>query len=94
MLGAWWVWALGAVALAFLEVVVPGYVFLGFAIGAAATAVVLLIGGPAAAAITGSVPLLALFFAVVSLVSWLALRRWLGIRAGQVTKFDRDINED
>jgi hypothetical protein len=31
---------------------------------------------------------------VVSLVSWLALRRWLGVYRGQVETFDRDINKD
>ena len=37
---------------------------------------------------------LGLFFAVVSLISWLGLRRWLGVREGQVKEFDHDINED
>lgn len=94
MLGLWWVWAVGAVALAFLEVIVPGYIFLGFAIGAGLTGLVLLVGGPFAASLGASLPLLVLFFAVISLVSWLGLRRVLGIRAGQVKEFDRDINED
>ena len=94
MWSAWWIWASAAVALAFLEVVVPGYVFLGFAIGAAATAVVLLVGGPLAASLGASIPMLLLFFAVVSLICWLGLRRWLGVRAGQIKEFDRDINED
>jgi membrane protein implicated in regulation of membrane protease activity len=94
MLGAWWIWASAAVALAFVEVVVPGYVFLGFAIGAAVTAFVLLVGGPFAAALGGSVPYLLLFFAVVSLAGWLGLRRWLGVRSGQVKDIDHDINDN
>jgi hypothetical protein len=40
------------------------------------------------------VPALALFFAVVSLLAWLGLRRVLGIRKGQIKIIDRDINED
>ena len=28
----WWVWMAGALALATLEVIVPGYIFLGFAL--------------------------------------------------------------
>jgi membrane protein implicated in regulation of membrane protease activity len=94
MWGLWWVWLSGAVVLGLIEIVVPGYVFLGFALGAAITGVVLLVGGPVAGALAGSVPAVALFFAVVSLLAWLGLRRVLGIRKGQIKVFDRDINED
>lgn len=94
MWSAWWIWASAAVVLAFVEVVVPGYVFLGFAIGAAAMALVMLVGGQMATALAGSVPLVLLIFAVVSLISWVGLRRWLGVRRGQVTEFDRDVNDD
>ena len=89
-----WVWLVGALILAFLEVLVPAYVFLGFAIGAAATGLVLLIGGPLAGWLGASLPAMVLFFAVLSLLSWLGLRRVLGVRKGQVKTFDRDINED
>ena len=41
----WWVWAAGALILAIIEVLVPGYVFLGFAIGAGIMALVFLLGG-------------------------------------------------
>ena len=37
MWSLWWVWMVGALALAFLEVLVSGWIFLGFAIGAAVT---------------------------------------------------------
>ena len=94
MWGLWWVWLSGAVVLGLIEIVVPGYVFLGFALGAAITGIVLLVGGPVAGALAGSVPALALFFAVVSMLAWLGLRRVLGIRKGQFKNFDRDINED
>ena len=40
-----------------------------------------------------SLPLLALIFAVISVVAWLALRRSMGIREGQVKIWDRDIND-
>jgi membrane protein implicated in regulation of membrane protease activity len=94
MWGLWWVWLSGAVVLGLIEIAVPGYVFLGFALGAAITGVVLLVGGPVAGALAASVPALALFFAVVSLLAWLGLRRVLGIRKGQIKIIDRDINED
>jgi membrane protein implicated in regulation of membrane protease activity len=94
MWGEWWVWGVAAIALALGEVLLPSFVLLGFAIGAGATALVLLVGGPLAVWLGGSVPVLLLAFAVVSLVSWLGLRRWLGVYRGQVKTFDRDINDN
>jgi hypothetical protein len=37
---------------------------------------------------------LLLVFAVASLASWLALRRWVGVYRGQVKSFDHDINDN
>lgn len=85
----WWVWGVAAVALAVGEVLLPSYVLLGFGMGAGLVAVLLLLGIPAGA----SVPVLLLIFAVASLLSWLGLRRWLGLNHGQVKTFDRDIND-
>lgn len=87
----WWVWMVGAILLAILEVVAPAQIFLGFAAGSAGVGLALLLGVPGLA---GSVPALALTFAVISLASWLVLRRVLGIREGQVKVFHHDINED
>lgn len=87
----WWVWMVGAVLLAILEVVAPAQIFLGFAIGAAGVGLALLVGVPGLA---GSMPALALAFAVVSLIGWLVVRRALGIREGQVKVYEHDINED
>ncbi|KPQ16872.1 MAG: hypothetical protein HLUCCO18_06450 [Rhodobacteraceae bacterium HLUCCO18] len=94
MWGEWWVWGVAAIALAVGEVILPSFVLLGFAIGAGGIALILLVGGPLAVWLGGSLPVLLLVFAVVSLVSWLALRRWLGVYKGQVKTFDRDINKD
>lgn len=88
-----WVWLAAGLVLAIVEVVVPGYIFLGFGIGAAMTGLAILVAGPEAG-FAQSLPLLILTFAVLSLIAWLGLRRVLGIRAGQVKTFDRDINED
>jgi len=93
MAGEWWLWASAALILAVAEVVLPGFVLLGFAIGAGVVALVLLVGGPLAVWLAGSVPILLLGFAVVSLVAWLGLRRWLGVYKNQVRTFDHDINE-
>lgn len=87
----WWVWIVGAFAVAFLEVLAPAQIFLGFAVGAAITGVALLIGVPGLA---GSMPATLLLFAVMSLVAWIVIRRVVGVRVGQVKVWDRDINED
>ncbi|MEL6168875.1 MAG: hypothetical protein AAFR35_09290 [Pseudomonadota bacterium] len=90
----WWIWLIAGIAFAFLELVLPAYVFLGFAIGAVITGLLFLVGGPLSAWMGGSFPVTILIFAVISLVAWLVLRRAMGIRDGQVKTFDRDINED
>jgi inner membrane protein len=83
----WWAWIVLGFALGVLEILVPGYIFLGFAIGAVVTGVMVGLGLPA------SLPLLFLIFAVISVVAWLVLRRSMGIREGQVKIWDRDIND-
>ncbi|WP_370252325.1 NfeD family protein [Nioella sp.] len=90
----WWAWGALAILLAIGEVILPTFVLLGFGIGAGAIALALLIGGAPAAFITGSIPVLLLSFAVVSLLAWLLLRRFLGVYRGQVKTFDHDINEN
>lgn len=90
----WWVWGAAAILLAIGEVILPTFVLLGFGIGAAIVGAVLFFGGPLAVMITASVPKLLLAFAVVSLVAWLLLRRFLGVYRGQVKTFDHDVNDD
>ena len=89
----WWVWAAAALVLGIVEVLVPGFVFLGFAIGAGVVALLLLVGGPGAIAVTGSLPALLVVFAVVSIVAWIVLRKAVGIQKTQVKTFDHDINQ-
>ncbi|WRH62839.1 MAG: hypothetical protein RSE12_00455 [Fuscovulum sp.] len=85
----WWVWIVAGFLLGMLEIIVPGYIFLGFAIGAVASGILVGIGvAPASPA------LLVLIFAVCSLVAWLVLRRTMGVREGQVKVWDRDINDN
>lgn len=84
----WWVWVVAGVALGLLEVLVPGFVFLGFAIGAALTGALVGLGlAPA------NVALLALVFAVLSLAAWILLRRLVGVTKAQVKVWKDDINE-
>ena len=83
----WWAWVVFGVALAVVEVMVPGFIFLGFAVGAVLVGVLvgLSVLGP-------SVPVLALVFAVLSLGAWIVLRRVVGVKDGQVKVWDKDIN--
>mgnify|MGYP001826271936 CR=1 FL=1 len=94
MWSLWWVWMIAALVLGLLEIMVPSWIFLGFAIGAAVTGGLLGVGGPLASWLSGSLPATILVFAILSLAGWLALRWVVGVRKGQVKVWDRDINED
>ena len=83
----WWVWVVFGVALAVLEVLVPGFVFLGFAISAVMVGVLVAIG-----LIGGNVPVLVLIFAVLALAAFVVLRRVVGVTKEQVKVWDKDIN--
>ncbi len=85
----WWVWIVAGFSLGVLEVLVPGFIFLGFAIGAVLTGVLVGLG-----VMGGSLPALLLVFAVLSVLAWLALRATMGVRAGQVKMWDKDINDN
>jgi len=85
----WWVWMAGGFVLAILEIVLPGFILLGFAIGAVLTGAGLWLG-----LLPASVQILLLVWSVVSLLAWALLRSILGVRRGQVKVWDRDINED
>ncbi len=84
----WWVWLSAALVLAILEVLIPGFIFLGFACGAAITGLLLLF-----TPFSPGLPLLLTLFAVLSLISWLALRRIFSRPKGQVKFFKHDIND-
>lgn len=87
MWALWWVWAAAGLVLAILEVFAPGFVLLGFAIGAGVTSILLAIG------VAPSLPYLLLIFALVSLAAWVAMRRVFSLKTGQVKTFDHDIND-
>lgn len=84
-----WVWLSAALLLATLEVLVPGYVFLGFAIGALAVGLILTVQIP-----LGGLALILVVFAVLSLLAYLGLRRIFGLKTGSVKIWDRDINDN
>jgi membrane protein implicated in regulation of membrane protease activity len=86
----WWVWCAAALILAILEVLAPGFVFLGFAFGALACSILLALLGSG----TLGLPVLVFLFAALSLVCWLLLRRFFALPTGQVKTFETDINDD
>lgn len=85
----WWIWMIAGAVLGILEVVIPGFILLGFAIGAALTGLLLWAG-----ILGASLSVLVLVFAVASLVAWLVLRKVVGVRHGQVKVWNHDINDN
>lgn len=89
----WWAWGILAVILVVAEVILPGYVLLGFGIGAGGVAL-LFFALPTDQWMLESLPRVLLVFSVVSLLCWLGLRRWAGIWRGQIKIVDKDVNEN
>ena len=83
----WWAWIAFALVLGLVELMLPGFIALGFAIGAAVIGLLVGLG------LGMSLPLSLLLFAAFSLVAWLALRSTFKLKSGQVKKFDSDIND-
>jgi len=83
----WWVWLAAALVLGILEVLAPGFIFLGFAIGAALVGLLLL------SPLTPGLAALLAIFAVLSLVAWLVLRRFFRAPGGDARMIETDIND-
>ena len=83
----WWVWLSAALVLGILELLAPGFIFLGFAIGAAFVAFMLLMP------VTMGLPALLMIFAVLSLIAWIGLRQVFRAPGGDARKFESDIND-
>lgn len=83
----WWVWLAAVLGLAILETLIPGFVFIGFAIGAAIVALLVLL--PLNLGLTS---LLAVF-AILSLIAWLVLRRVFRTPDDQTRVIHEDINK-
>lgn len=84
----WWLWVAGGLAIGIVEVLAPGYIFLGFAIGAVLVGLALWSGW----LVVGLAAQLALF-AGLSVLAWLGLRRVFPHSRGSVKRWTRDINE-
>lgn len=90
----YWVWFALALALGIGEILLPGYILLGFALAAAAMGVVFAAGVWPAETMMNSLPITLSVYGAVSLAMWLGLRQYFGRRDGQVKVWDKDINEN
>jgi inner membrane protein len=88
MWAVWWVWMVVGFSLGVLEVLVPGFIFLGFAIGAFITGFILVFG------VSANLPVLLSLFAVLSLGAWYVLRAKFGKVEGQVKIWHKDVNDN
>lgn len=87
-LSLWWVWICIALALGVVELLAPGFIFLGFAIGA------LIMAGIVAFVAGINVPALLALFAVLSLLAWIGLRLVFRRQSSGARIVTRDINEN
>ena len=88
-----WAWLAAAGLLAALEIVVPGYLLLGFGLSAAAMAGVLALGGAALAGAPRLTLWLALAWAALALAIWWGLTRAFGPRRPARQAGARDVND-
>ncbi|WP_299783515.1 hypothetical protein [uncultured Roseobacter sp.] len=88
LLNLWWVWTAAALALAVIEVLVPGFIFLGFAIGALAM-VGIIFATPGLSA-----PALLAIFGGLSLVAWIGLRMAFRKQSSGAKIVHQDINDN
>ena len=88
MLGSGWFWLVAAFVLGAAETILPGFILLGFGIGAFLTGVALFLG------LIASPAALLLTFAVGSALGWYLLRR-IFTQPGQKPKiWHKDINDN
>lgn len=86
----WLVWVGAGIILVIIEVFAPGFVFLGFGVGALVVGAVLAFGD----SIISSLSVALLVFAACSLIAWFVMRKLAGERKGQIKIWDTDINDN
>jgi membrane protein implicated in regulation of membrane protease activity len=94
MAAFWWAWVAAGLLIAILELLIPGFIFVGIALGVVGTGLVLWSGIWPAAWIGASFANALLVAAVIALAAWIVLRLSIGVRKGQTKIISRDINED
>ncbi len=87
LLSLWWAWIAIAIGLGIVEVMAPGFIFLGFALGA------LVMAGVVALFPTLSVAALLAIFAGLSLIGWIVLRRLFKRQSTGTKVFTDDVND-
>jgi len=85
----WWIWMVAALVLAIAEVLIPGWIFFGFAVGAFFLGSVIWLGIGTGLSMAWTL----VIFAVLWLIASILMRQIFGIRRGQVKIWDRDIND-
>ena len=84
----WWVWLCVALAVGILEVLAPGFIFLGFAIGA------LIMAGVVTVFTFSNAPAILALFAILSLIAWIALKAAFRRQSSGARVVTRDINDN
>lgn len=90
----WWAWIAAGVVIAILEVLMPGYIFVGIALGFIGTGLVLWSGVWPAPWVAAGFENGLFVAAIIALAAWMILRKTIGVRKGQSQIITRDINED
>jgi inner membrane protein len=88
LIQTWWFWIAAGIAIGVLELLVPAQVFLGFALGAIGTGILVGLG-----VLTG-LPVTLAVFGALSLLAWAGLRALMGRRPRDVKVITRDINDN
>ena len=88
MYETWWFWVASGLVLVILETVLPGFVLLGFGIGAVVVGLLISLG------LSMTLPKLVLLFATVSLITWAGLRALFRPKKANVKTFENDINDE
>lgn len=88
LVGIWWVWLAFGIALGVVEVLLPGFIFLGFALGALVMAGIVGLMVPTIAV----APAMALF-AGLSLLAWIVLRLAFRRQSSGARRVFHDIND-
>ena len=87
-----WIWIAAAAVLGAVEMFLPGYLLLGFGIGAGIVAVALFALADAARALPYAPLMLLAIWSALSIAVWLALTAMFG-RPSRRRAADRDIND-
>ena len=86
-LSLWWMWICIALVVGLIELLAPGFIFLGFALGALVMAAVVYV-------VPGlSVPVMLALFAILSLLAWIVLRQLFKRQSSGARIVTHDIND-